>query len=63
MTTADFEKLLASVCAPTFIGLKAASLIAFQKKQFDDLDAQLSSYEPCFACHDSCSVHGSNESA
>ena len=51
MTTADFEELLARQCAPTFIGLKAASLVAFQKDRFDDLDAQLADYEPCFACH------------
>ena len=51
MTTADFEELLARQCAPTFIGLKAASLVAFQKDRFDDLDAQLANYEPCFACH------------
>ncbi len=51
MTTADFEELLARQCAPTFIGLKAASLVAFQKDRFNDLDAQLSDYEPCFACH------------
>jgi hypothetical protein len=51
MTTADFEELLARQCAPTFTGLKAASLVAFQKERFDDLDAQLADYEPCFACH------------
>ena len=51
MTTADFEELLARQCAPTFIGLKAASLVAFQKNRFDDFDAQLADYEPCFACH------------
>ena len=51
MTTADFEELLARQCAPTFIGLKAASLVAFQKDRFDDFDAQLADYEPCFACH------------
>ena len=51
MTTADFENLLARQCAPTFIGLKAASLVAFQKSRFDDFDAQLADYEPCFACH------------
>ena len=51
MTTADFEELLARQCAPTFTGLKAASLVAFQKDRFDDLDAQLADYEPCFACH------------
>ncbi len=51
MTTADFEELLARQCAPTFIGLKAASLVAFQKARFDDFDAQLADYEPCFACH------------
>ena len=51
MTTADFETLLARQCAPTFIGLKAASLVAFQKERFDDFDGQLADYEPCFACH------------
>ena len=51
MTTADFEELLARQCAPTFTGLKAASLVAFQKGRFDDLDARLADYEPCFACH------------
>ncbi len=51
MTTADFEELIARQCAPTFIGLKAASLVAFQKARFDDLDAQLADYESCFACH------------
>ena len=51
MTTADFEELLARQCAPTFIGLKAASLVSFQKDRFDDFDAQLADYEPCFACH------------
>ncbi len=51
MTTADFEELLARQCAPTLTGLKAASLVAFQKERFDDLDARLADYEPCFACH------------
>ena len=51
MTTAEFESLLARQCAPTFIGLKAASLVAFQKSRCRDLDAQLADYEPCFACH------------
>ena len=51
MTTADFETLLARQCAPTFTGLKAASLVSFQKDRFDDFDAQLADYEPCFACH------------
>lgn len=51
MTTADFEELLARQCAPTLAGLKAASLVAFQKNRFGDLDARLADYEPCFACH------------
>ena len=51
MMTADFEELLARQCAPTFTGLKAASLVAFQKDRFVGLDAQLAAYEPCFACH------------
>ena len=51
MTTADFEELLARQCAPTFTGLKAASLVAFRKDRCGDLDARLADYEPCFACH------------
>lgn len=51
MTRTDFERVLASQCAPTFSGLKAANLVAFRKDSPDALDALLADYEPCLACH------------
>ena len=46
----DFEAMLCLHCAPTFAGLKAASLVSFKKSQYEDFDALLASYEPCFQC-------------
>ncbi len=46
----NFEHMLGFHCAPTFIGLKAASLVSFPKKKFVDFDALIRSYEPCFRC-------------
>lgn len=46
----DFEEMLCLHCAPTFAGLKAASLVSFQKAQYEDFDALLASYAPCFHC-------------
>ena len=51
MTRAEFETLLGRQCAPTFLGLKAASLVAFYRKHGDMADAMLADYEPCLACH------------
>ena len=45
-----FEHLLGLHAAPTFAGLKAGSLLSFRRSSFEDLDALLASYEPCFRC-------------
>ena len=45
-----FEELLCLHCAPTFAGMKAASLISFQKAEYEDFDALMASYMPCFHC-------------
>jgi len=51
MTRTDFERVLASQCAPTFRGLKAANLVAFRKEGPWELEKMFADYEPCFACH------------
>ncbi len=51
MGTADFENLLGRQCAPTFRGLKAASLVAFQKRRCGDAAKRLAAYAPCLARH------------
>ncbi len=51
MTRADFERVLASQCAPTFTGLKAANLVAFRKDRPEETETLLADSEPCFACH------------
>lgn len=51
MTRAEFETTLGRQCAPTFLGLKAASLVAFYRKCGKAPDAMLVDYEPCLACH------------
>lgn len=46
----QFEQILGMHCAPTFIGLKAASLVSFPKKSFSNFDDFFSQYESCFRC-------------
>ena len=41
---AQFEKSLASFCAPTLAGIKPASLMACQKRQHPQIDAELAYY-------------------
>ncbi|MBR2215661.1 MAG: DUF3793 family protein [Selenomonadaceae bacterium] len=36
--------------APTLLGLKVASLVAFRKSKFPNFTELLASYRPCFAC-------------
>ena len=50
MAVKFFEHMLGFHAAPTFMGLKVASLVSFQKSKFTDFDALLGSYETCFAC-------------
>ena len=50
MNGTTLEELLAMHCAPTFAGLKAASLISLDKRKFPHLDNLLAPYEPCFTC-------------
>lgn len=45
-----FERMLCFHCAPTFAGIKPASLVSFQKSRFEDFDALLDSYATCFDC-------------
>ena len=50
MRCPDFEHLLGYHAAPLLAGLTAGSLLSFQKSRFQDFDALLVSYEPCFSC-------------
>ena len=50
MRCPDFEHLLGYHAAPLLAGLTAGSLLSFQKSRFQDFDALLASYEPCFSC-------------
>lgn len=46
----SFEQLMGMHAAPMLVGMKPASLLSFKKSQFEDFDALLASYEPCFSC-------------
>jgi len=50
MRCPDFEHLLGYHAAPLLAGLTAGSLLSFQKSRFQDFDALLAAYEPCFSC-------------
>ena len=50
MSRECFESLLGLHGAPTFAGEKPAVLLSFRKSQFDDFDAMLASFLPCFHC-------------
>ena len=50
MRCPDFEHLLGYHAAPLLTGLAAGSLLSFQKSRFQDFDAMLAFYEPCFSC-------------
>ena len=50
MRCPDFEHLLGYHAAPLLAGLTAGSLLSFQKSRFQDFEALLASYEPCFSC-------------
>ena len=50
MRCPDFEQLLGCHAAPLLMGLAVGSLLSFQKSRFDDFEALLASYEPCFSC-------------
>lgn len=50
MGKAGFEHLLGFHAAPMLLGLKTASLLSFQKSRFDDFEAMLAGYLPCFKC-------------
>ena len=45
-----FEQILGLHAAPTLVGMKVASLLSFRRSSFDDFDALLASYAPCFRC-------------
>lgn len=45
-----FEQLLGMHAAPLFVGLKAASLLAFRKADFTDIEAVLGRYDRCLRC-------------
>lgn len=45
-----FEHLLGFHGAPTLVGVKPATLLSFHKKSYEDFDALLASYAPCFRC-------------
>ena len=50
MSRSSFEALLGFHGAPTFAGEKPAVLLSFKKSQFEDFDAMLASFTPCFHC-------------
>ena len=50
MSRESFESLLGFHGAPTFAGEKPAVLLSFRKSQFEDFDAMLASFLPCFRC-------------
>lgn len=50
MSRSSFEALLGFHGAPTFAGEKPAVLLSFKKSQFEDFDAMLASFTPCFRC-------------
>ena len=50
MRCPDFEHLLGYHAAPLLAGLTAGSLLSFQKSRFQDFEALLAAYEPCFSC-------------
>ena len=50
MSRSSFESLLGFHGAPTFAGDKPAVLLTFRKSQFEDFDAMLASFLPCFHC-------------
>ena len=50
MSRSSFEALLGFHGAPTFAGEKPAVLLSFRKSQFEDFDAMLASFLPCFHC-------------
>ena len=45
-----FEHLLGFHGAPLLVGVKPAVLLSFRKDRFEDFDALLASYAPCFHC-------------
>ena len=45
-----FEHLLGFHGAPLLVGMKPAVLLSFRKDRFEDFDALLASYAPCFHC-------------
>ena len=49
MAKEDFEQVMGMHAAPMLWGVKAANMVSFRKSSFDDFDALLESYEPCFA--------------
>lgn len=50
MSRKAFESLLGFHGAPTFAGEKPAVLLSFRKSEFEDFDAMLASFLPCFRC-------------
>lgn len=50
MSRESFASLLGFHGAPTFAGEKPAVLLSFRKSQFDDFNAMLASFLPCFRC-------------
>ncbi|MGN0940550.1 MAG: DUF3793 family protein [Selenomonadaceae bacterium] len=51
MGASEFEAVLAEHCAPTFRGLKAASLISLPVDGRGELGRLIIRYAPCLACH------------
>ena len=56
MGNKKFEGLLGYHCAPTFSGLKAASMLTVKKSAFDDVYSLLKKYRPCLSCKGIASV-------
>ena len=50
MAKEDFEQVMGMHAAPMLWGVKVANMVSFRKSSFDDCDALLESYEPCFRC-------------
>lgn len=50
MGKGQLDLLLAMHCAPTFVGMKAASMVAMPGRSLEELRDFFAGYEQCFAC-------------
>lgn len=50
MEREGFEQIMGVHVAPLLVGLRPASLLSFRKDRFEDFEALLDTYRPCFSC-------------